>query len=137
MDTIVKFKEAALALQQDERYAALQQARKANDEDTALQEKIGQFNLLRIDVDNERSKDEKDGPRIIQLNKELNNLYNEIMSAPTMVAYNKAKEEIESFIEYVNAVLNAAIDGQDPMQVEEPVPAEACGGSCSSCAGCH
>ena len=57
MDAIDLFKKAAVALQTDERYLALAAARKANDEDEALQELIGEFNLARMDLNNEISKD--------------------------------------------------------------------------------
>lgn len=135
MDAILNFKEAAKALQSDDRYLALAAARTANDEDASLQDKIGQFNLVRLELNNEMSQDEKDESKISKLNEEINQLYAAIMSNSNMIAYNKAKDDIEKFMEYVNAILNAAIDGQDPMLVEEPTPHD-CGGSCSSCSGC-
>ena len=54
MDVIDLFKKAAAALQTDERYLALAAARKANDEDEALQDMIGEFNLARMDADDDR-----------------------------------------------------------------------------------
>lgn len=137
MDAILKFKEAAKELQQDERYLALKAASKANDENEALQDKIGQFNLLRMDLNNEMTKENRNDERVAEMNKRINELYNEVMSDETMMAYNEAKESIENFIEYVNAILNAAIDGQDPMLVEEPVAGGCSAGGCSSCSGCH
>ena len=50
MDCIDLFKRAAMALQTDPRYLALDQARKANDKDEELQNLIGEFNLARIPV---------------------------------------------------------------------------------------
>ena len=50
MDCIELFKKAAAAMQTDPRLLALTTAQKACDEDQALQELIGQFNLLRIDL---------------------------------------------------------------------------------------
>ena len=35
----------------------------------------------------------------------------------------------------MNAIINTAVNGGDPMTVEQP--AAGCGGSCASCAGCH
>lgn len=134
MDSILKFKEAATAFQKDERYLAFEKARKANDSDPTLQTAISEFNLTRADLNNEIGKGERDEEKVQKLNTRINELYNSIMSNETMLAYNKAKEDIEGFMNYVNAILNAAIDGGDPMLVDEP---EAdCGGSCDSCAGC-
>lgn len=135
MDAIIKFKEAAKALQNDERYMALQAARKANDEDTELQEQIGEFRLVQLDLNNEMGKDDRNEERVTELNNRMTQLYSEVMGNPNMIAYNNAKSDIEAFMEHVNAILNTAIDGGDPMNVEMP-EAHDCGGGCSSCSGC-
>ena len=49
-DAITMFKEAAAQLQREEAYLALEGTRKKNDEDEALQQLIGDFNLARIDL---------------------------------------------------------------------------------------
>ena len=54
MDCIDLFKRAAMALQTDPRYVILDQARKANDKDEELQNLIGEFNLARMDADDDR-----------------------------------------------------------------------------------
>ena len=134
-NAILKFKQAAAAFQEEEGYKTLAAARKANDEDTDLQQMLGEFNLVRMDLNNELTKEDRSDSRITELNERINALYNSIMSNEHMVAYNKAKEDIEGFIHYVNAILNAAIDGEDPMLVDPPPPEENCSGSCNSCAG--
>ncbi len=138
MDAIMKFKEAAKELQNEEVYKAMLAAREANDTDETLQNLIGEFNLLRLDLNNEMSKEDRDEKKVADMNKRINELYNEVMQNEKMIAYNQAKQGIESFIEYVNAILNAAIEGEDPMLVEEPSAAGGCApGGCSSCSGCH
>ena len=59
MDCIDLFKRAAMALQTDPRYVILDQARKANDKDEELQNLIGEFNLARMDLNNEIGKSER------------------------------------------------------------------------------
>ena len=56
MDCIDLFKRAAMALQTDSRYLAMDQARKMNDKDDELQNLIGEFNLARMDAEDERQK---------------------------------------------------------------------------------
>ena len=56
MDCIDLFKRAAVALQTDSRYLVLDQTRKANDKDEELQNLIGEFNLARMDLNNEIGK---------------------------------------------------------------------------------
>ena len=80
MDCIDLFKRAAVALQTDSRYLALDQARKMNDKDEELQDLIGQFNLARMDLNNEISKAERDDARVAELNEKVNTLYGQIMN---------------------------------------------------------
>ena len=75
MDVIDLFKKAAAALQTDARYLALDAARKANDADEALQNMIGEFNLARLDLNNEIAKDERDEAKVAELNAKVNQLY--------------------------------------------------------------
>ena len=124
MDCIDLFKRAAMALQTDPRYVILDQARKANDKDEELQNLIGEFNLARMDLNNEIGKNERDDA-----------LYGQIMGNEGMVAYNEAKRECENLVNYIDAIINTAMNGGDPMTVQEP--SASCTGSCSTCGGCH
>lgn len=130
MDPILKFKEAAKEFQNDERYLRLEAARKANEENADLQEKMREFSTVRLELGNMMNDANKDDAKAQELNAKLEGLYSDIMADESMIAYNEAKQEVEGFIEYINAVLNAAIEGSDPMLVDEP---QSCSGGCSSC----
>ena len=80
MDCIDLFKRAAMALQTDSRYLAMDQARKMNDKDEELQNLIGEFNLARMDLNNEIGKPERSDERIAELNQKVNDLYGKIMA---------------------------------------------------------
>lgn len=135
MNAIDLFKKAAMALQTDDRYLALDAARRANDEDQELQNMIGEFNLVRMDLNTEIGKEERDNERIAVLNARVNQLYSDIMSHEGMIAYNQAKADAEAMISHIDAIINTAMNGGDPMSVEQPE--SGCTGSCSSCSGCH
>lgn len=135
MDCIELFKKAAAAMQTDVRYLELDAARRDNDANEELQNLIGEFNLARMDLNNETIKNEPNNLRVAELNKRVNDLYSQIMSSEGMVRYNAAKAECESMVNYIDAIINTAMNGGDPMTVEEP--SEACTGSCASCGGCH
>ena len=135
MDCIELFKRASAALQTDYRYLGLDSARRATDEDKELQDMIGEFNLARMDLNNEIGKDDRSDARVAELNEKVNSLYGKIMANEHMVAYNEAKQECEKLVNYIDAIINTAMNGGDPMTVEEP--AAGCTGSCSSCGGCH
>ena len=66
MDCIDLFKKAAAALQTDPRYLELDAARRENDMDEELQNMIGEFNLARLDLNNESAKAETDAARVVQ-----------------------------------------------------------------------
>ncbi|MCI2046733.1 MAG: YlbF family regulator [Faecalibacterium sp.] len=135
MDCIDLFKRAAAALQTDARYLTLDSARKAMDADKKLQDQIGEFNLARMDLNNEIGKTERNEARVAELNEKVNTLYSAIIAHPGMVAYNEAKKEAEAMVNYIDAIINTAMNGGDPMTVEEP--SSQCTGSCSTCGGCH
>lgn len=135
MDCIELFKKAAAAMQTDPRCIALNTAQKTCDENEALQELIGQFNLARIDMNEEVGKAERNNQRIAELNEKVGKIYNQIMESPEMVAYNEAKKEVDNMINHINAIVNTAVEGGDPMLVQEPT--QSCSGSCSGCSGCH
>lgn len=136
MDAIVKFKEAAAAFQQDERYLKMEAARKANDEDTELQNMLAEFTEIRMNLNQEMNNADRDEAALADMNARINSLYNDIMGNEHMQAYNEAKQGIEGFMDYVNAILNAAIEGDNPMEVEEPVQGGCGSGGCASCSGC-
>ena len=134
MDIIEQVRNLALELQKDQRYLILENARRLNDADEELQQQIGEFNLARIDLNNEVSKQEKDANRITELNEKIQKIYGDIMNNESMQAYNEAKTEMDHLMQYINAILLTAVNGGDPMTVEEP---SSCAGDCSGCSGCH
>lgn len=135
MDCIELFKKAAVALQTDPRYLELDAARRQNDADEELQNLIGEFNLARLDLNNEAGKPDSDTERIAALNEKVNALYNQIMASEGMVRYNAAKAQAEAMVSHIDAIINTAMNGGDPMTVQQP--AGGCTGSCSTCGGCH
>ncbi len=135
MDCMDLFKKAAAAMQTDPRYLELDAARRENDADQELQGMIGEFNLARLDLNNESAKSETDAARVAELNQRINDLYSQIMASEGMVRYNAAKAECEAMVSYIDAIINTAMNGGDPMTVQQPQGS--CTGSCSTCGGCH
>ena len=133
MDCIDLFKKAAAALQTDPRYLELDAARRENDMDEELQNMIGEFNLARLDLNNESAKAETDAARVAELNQRVNDLYSQIMASEGMVRYNAAKAECEAMVSHIDAIINTAMNGGDPMTVQAPTGG--CTGSCSTCGG--
>ncbi|MDO5126065.1 MAG: YlbF family regulator [Ruminococcus sp.] len=136
MTVIECARELGKTLQQDERYAKFSEATKNSDNDTEMQNKIGEFNMLRMQLNQEMSKPEKDSDKIKELDTSIKELYDVIMNMPSMVAYNDAKDELDKLLTSVNFIISMAANGEDPMTCPEQAP-QGCGGSCSTCGGCH
>ncbi len=123
------------AIQMDDRYKRLDAYKRKTEENAALQELIGCFNVTRMNLDRELSKSSSDSGKIADYNSELQRAYDEIMSDADMAEYNRAREEINDLMSYINAILTTAVTGGDPDAVSQPT---ACTGSCESCGGaCH
>lgn len=135
MSIIDMTKALARALQQDERYLNFIAARDKNDEDAELQDLIGQFNVKRIDLNNELSKDEKDTDqeRVNALNKDVRDLYGKIMANTNMAAYYEVKNELDVLLNQVQSILTQAANGTPVDEID----LSACTHDCSTCGGCH
>ena len=95
---------------------------------------IGDFNLKRIDLNNELNKEQKDQEAINRLNDEIKEIYGQVMSNENMANYNQVKNEIDSLMNFIMQILRGSVNGEDPDLIEEQAN---CTGSCSSCGGCH
>ncbi len=134
-DIMEMAREMGYAIQQDERFIRAQMAQAAADEDAALQDLIGEFNLKRIALGNETSKkeDEKDPEKLHTLDKEIRELYASIMANEHMAAYNEAKTALDKLINDIGTILTMSAQGMNPDEVETG----GCGGNCAGCSGCH
>lgn len=136
MNVIETARALGKAIQEDERYIKYDAASKASDTDTILQNKIGEFNMLRMQLSQEMSKPEKDADKMTSLDNDIKELYNEIMEMPAMKQFNEAKEALDGLLQSVNYIISMAANGEDPMTCPEEPP-HSCSGSCSTCGGCH
>ncbi len=136
MTVIEMARELGKALQEDERYKKYQEAKIKNDKDVELQNMIGDFNVKRMQLNQEMQKKEKDADAMKRLDAELKEVYNKIMANPNMAEFTAAQEKVEKLINSVNFIISMAANGEDPMTCPEEQPAS-CGGSCSTCGGCH
>jgi cell fate (sporulation/competence/biofilm development) regulator YlbF (YheA/YmcA/DUF963 family) len=133
MDVIQMARELGKQIQTDERYTAYQNAKTANDNDEKLQELISRFNIKRVELNTEISKDDKSTEKIKELDEEIKNLYGDIMINPNMIAFNEAKNAMDDMLSQINTVITSSANGEDP----ETCAVSACTGSCAACGGCH
>lgn len=134
-DVITLARELGAALQADERYAALVQARKVNDDDEALQNLIGEFNMIMLKAQQESEKEDKDEAKMQEYNEQYVEAYKKIMDNENMRAYQSAQSALEAVVNQVNGIIAMSLNGEDPMTCDPE--AANCTHDCSTCGGCH
>lgn len=122
----------ARAIQKDESYLKVLEARDRNSRNAALNELIGRFNLARFNLNAELSKQPVDNAKIEIFNKEINEVYAQITADPGMVNYYAAKQELDELTSLICLIVNGAAEGQDP----DTITLDACTHDCSTCGGC-
>lgn len=122
-------------IQEDERFIRFAAAKLANDKDEELQNNIGEFNTVRMNLDREMNAENQDEAKIKELNEKLRSIYTTVMSSKSMLDYNTAKAELDAMLNDINSIIMQCVDGAEPSTCEPET--HNCTGSCSSCGGCH
>ena len=137
MDYLKAARELGKAIQATDEFKALEKAKAANDEDNVLENFVGEFNMKRIQINEEMSKqDKKDEDKIKQIDAELKEIYGKIMANENRKAYNDARAGMDKIIDDINTIIGLSANGHNPDTID-PELASSCSGSCSSCGGCH
>lgn len=135
MDIIELSRQLGREIQKDERYLNMQLAIQKTDENKALQDLIGQYNLKRIALEGEASKQDRDEERVRACRQEMNAVYRRIMENDDMKSYNLAKDELNRLLRRVNAIVMQSANGADPDTAD--YEESSCPGDCSACGGCR
>ncbi len=126
-------RELGKAIQQDERYFAMQNAIKANEADAGLNELMSKIQLIQVSYQHEASKENPDEGKMQAYDEEFRGVYTQIMMNPNMQAYEKARKDIDELMNYLTGILAMCVNGDDPDTCDPT--AHSCGGDCGSC-GC-
>jgi cell fate (sporulation/competence/biofilm development) regulator YlbF (YheA/YmcA/DUF963 family) len=134
MDIIEMARELGKALQTDDRYIAYMLAKQVNDEDKELQKDIDSFEKMRYDLSMELTKENKDTDRVKELDDNIKETYNKIMSNKNMIVFSAAQKSLEQLVGNIQEIITLSANGEDPATCE---PASGCTGSCATCGGCR
>ncbi len=134
MDMIEMARELGKALQTDDRYIAYMLAKQVNDADEELQKDIDSFEKMRYDLSMELTKENKDTDRVKELDDNIKETYNKIMSNKNMIVFSAAQKSLEQLVGNIQEIITMSANGEDPATCE---PASGCTGSCATCGGCH
>lgn len=128
MNTIELARQLGHAIQQEESYKALNAAGDAIDADAELTALIAKFSEKRDSIS-----ETTDNEKLESIDKELEELYNKIMTNPKMAAFDEAKHMFGHLMDRIIAIITKSADGENPDTAE---PDEHCHGDCCSCDDC-
>ncbi|MBO7396300.1 MAG: YlbF family regulator [Ruminococcus sp.] len=134
MDIIEMARELGKALQNDDRYIAYMLAKQVNDGDEELQKDIDSFEKMRYDLSMELTKENKDTDKVKELDENIKETYNKIMSNKNMIVFSAAQKSLEQLVGNIQEIITMSANGEDPATCE---PSSGCTGSCATCGGCH
>ena len=134
MDIIEKARELGRLIQEEKKKKKLQDAQKNADADMELQRHIGELNIKRMSINNEKKKKERDQEKLSKLNTEMREAYSQIMSNENMIAYNDTKAAFDVVANRVLAIVQQSAEGADPETAD--YSQSSCSGSCATCGGC-
>ena len=133
MDIIEMTRELGKALQNDDRFTAYMLAKQVNDNDTELQDLINGFENMRLQLNEELAKDDKNTDRIKELDEGIKSNYKKIMSNKNMIVFTAAQGALEALVNNMNQIITLCANGEDPDTCQ---PSTGCSGSCATCGGC-
>ena len=133
MDLIKMARDMGHAIQKEDFYLDLMTAKNNADADEELQKLISEFNMKRIAINNEASKEDRDDEALRKLNEEMRSLYSDVMRNEHMTAYNNAKQEFDRVLQRVIAIITQSAEGEDPDTTDY---SDNCAHDCSTCGGC-
>ena len=118
------------AIKKDTRLIEFEAAKRAYENDTALQNAIGEYEVQQQALQSEMIKEDKDSFTIDAINNRINDLYNAIVTNASFVRLNQLQLEVNELMNEVNNTITCAITGEDPKS--------ACTHNCATChSQCH
>ncbi|MBO4308942.1 MAG: YlbF family regulator [Clostridia bacterium] len=118
------------ALKKDERLIALEQAKKAYEEDAALRRDMTEYEVQQKVLAEEITKGEgRDLQLVDMVQARIDALYKQINENPAFSALDRAQTAVNDLMARVNAAITYEITGE--------LPGAGCTHDCSTCGGCR
>ena len=115
-------------LKDDERLVALENAKKAYEEDPTLSKLMLEYDVQQKAMQREVAKPERDLHFIETIQARIDQLFKEITENPVFGELNRAQAEVNELMNAVNNTIMTQITGEEP---------SGCTHNCSTCGGCH
>ncbi len=115
-------------LKDDERLIALEQAKKAYEEDAVLKQYMTEYAVQEKAMQAAVASEERDLHLIEAVQGRIDTLYRQISEHPVFVRLNTAQAAVNELMNAVNNTIMTQITGEEP---------GGCTHNCSTCSGCH
>ena len=120
--------ELGRTLKNDKRLIALEEARKAYENDERLARLLTEYEVQQKAMENEALKGEREEVLIKMIQERIDALYDEIVASEPYKNLEAAQKEVNDLMEMVNSTITFQITGEEP---------SSCTHDCSTCGGCH
>lgn len=115
-------------LKDDARLIALEDAKKAYEEDPQLKKYMIEYEVQQKAMQAEVGRENRDLHMIEAIQKRIDELYRLISEHPTFVELNRVQAEVNDLMNRVNQTIMAQITGEE---------SSGCTHNCATCGGCH
>ena len=120
--------ELGRTLKNDKRLIALEEARKAYENDERVNKLMMEYEVQQKALQNEAMKEQREEVLFKMIQDRIDALYDEIVATDVYQKLEAAQKDVNDLMEMVNSTITFNITGEQP---------SACTHDCSTCGGCH
>lgn len=126
-EILTKARELGQAIVDSEEFKALKTAEENQEKDVEAMELLKKYNEERKALAEEVGNGNVSEERLAEIRTQLSELFETVMSHPTIAAYSEAQQKFDSVVQQMNAILTYFITGEI---------STGCSGNCSGCSSC-
>ena len=128
MEIFDKARELGEAIVSSNEYKALKLAEAKQEQDEEAMKLLQEYSSVRRELGEEINKGDVSEERLKEIRAAVEEAYEKVTTNDAIVEYLNAQSAFQAIIDQMNTILSYHITGQLP---------GGCGGSCSTCGGCH
>ena len=128
MDIFDKARELGEAIVNSDEYKTLKLAEAKQEQDEEAMKLLQEYSELRKTLGEEINKGDVSKERMEEIRTAVEEAYEKVTTNDVIVEYINAQRTFQAIIDQMNTIISYHITGQLP---------GGCGGSCSTCGGCH
>lgn len=128
MEIFDKARELGEAIVSSDEYKALKLAEARQEQDEEAMKLLQEYSALRRELSEEINKGDVSEERLSEIRDAVSAAYEKTVENDIIADYINAQRTFQAILDQMNTIISYHVTGQLP---------GGCGGSCSSCSGCH